>query len=285
MPNAERERADRARRRGTRPERRARCPRRSAATRRAATRAGAGARSRHRADEVVPRVAEGRESFRRRDRLEPHARAVRITSIEIPRAGLVEPSHRREISARPRRCGGRKPAARARGGRDRRAPPGARPSGTPRESGETSGTAQVERGRLAVGGHLRAVAGVQPAPGHPPDAGERGGVDEHDRVRRVEPQPRSRPSLLDPVGDPRVALELAELDRLPLGIGRRHPARLPVEPVEMDDRDVEDLCELPRRATTCPRLPNRGSRRASPHKDGTRSLSRQGLIARWHVGI
>lgn len=102
----------------------------------------------------------------------------------------------------------------------------------------------VERRRLAVRGHLRPVGRIQPALRDASDGRQRGGVEEHDRVRCVEPEIRLDPPLLDAVGDPRVALELSTLDRLPLGIGCRNPSRLPVEPVEVDHRNVEDPGEL-----------------------------------------
>src|SRR5262245_5121580 len=138
----------------------------------------------------------------------------------------------------------------------------------------------VEGRRLTVRGHLRAVRAVQPALGDAPDAGQGRDVHEDDRVRGVEPEVGHQLSLLNAVRDPRLALDLAQLDRVPLGIRSGHPARPPVEPVEVNHRQVEEVGELP---------PDPGLARAgraeecdAPHSTGLNQARENAMArARW----
>ena len=132
----------------------------------------------------------------------------------------------------------------------------------------------VERRGPAVRRHLRARCAVEPPFHDPPHAHERREVQEDDRVRGVEPDVRRDPAFLQAVGDPGLALHLPALQRFPLGIRRRDPARLPIQPVEMDDREVEGLRKLASQPGLARSPPSRGGRCAARNKGWNSARSR-----------
>ncbi len=124
----------------------------------------------------------------------------------------------------------------------------------------------MKRGGLRAGGNAHTRVPIEPPAADTPQASKRRSIYEDDGVGRLGPIPKHVVELR--VHDPRIGGELAALHRLELVAGRRNPAGLPVQRVEVKDADPQPAAELARKPGLA--RPDGAGDQDSPHASKTR---------------